>query len=264
MRINSSILHNLAGLAGAAAIQLWMRTMDAKVAYYDPAVDPTRREHQGGQGVYVFWHEYLLFPAYMRGHCNLTMLVSQHRDAEILARAARHLGMSFVRGSSTRGGAKALRSLMAHSQRMNLVITPDGPRGPRRELAQGAVYLASRLGLPLVCIGIGYDRPWRFNSWDRFALPRLFSRCRAIVGPQLPLPEDLDRDGIEHYRQQVERLLNRLTAEAEQWAESGARKPEGVPLLREQARGHLRSDSACPPLAGGPHALGKNATVAER
>ena len=55
---------------------------------------------------------------------------------------------------------------------MNLTITPDGPRGPRRQLAQGPVYLASKLGMPIVAMGFGYDRPWRFNSWDRFAIPR--------------------------------------------------------------------------------------------
>jgi hypothetical protein len=116
---------------------------------------------------------------------------------------------------------------------MNLTITPDGPRGPRRKLAQGPIYLASKLGLPLVAMGFGYDRPWRTRSWDRFALPRSFSRARAVASPAINLPSDLDRDGVEYYRQRVEHLLNRLTVEAEAWAEAGTRKVNEVELRRE-------------------------------
>ena len=133
-----------------------------------------------GQKIYIFWHEYILLPLYLRGHCNLAMLLSQHRDADILSHVASHLGFEFVRGSSLRGGAAALRELLRRSQKMNLTITPDGPRGPRRQLAQGPVYLASKLGLPIVPMGFGYDRPWRFNSWDRFAIPPPFPRARAV------------------------------------------------------------------------------------
>jgi hypothetical protein len=122
---------------------------------------------------------------------------------------------------------------------MNLTITPDGPRGPRRKLAPGAIFVASRLELPLVVMGYAYDRPWRFNSWDRFALPRPFSRARAVVSPEITVPRNLDREGLEHYRQKMEDLLNRLTTEAEIWAESGTRRigqrhveRHGAPLRR--------------------------------
>jgi lysophospholipid acyltransferase (LPLAT)-like uncharacterized protein len=240
MRINHPLFYKLGGLAGATAVRLWMSTLDCQGAFYDPVVDPGHQSHDGRQRIYVFWHEYLLWPLHMRGHCNLSILLSRHRDAEILSYAARHMGFSIVRGSSNRGGMQALRDLMDRSKRTNLAITPDGPRGPRRVLAQGPVYLASRLQMPLVCLGLAYDRPWRLNSWDQFAIPRPRSRARGVIGPELHIPDNLDRGGIEHYRQQVERLLNRLTSEAETWAESGRRKREGVPLRKEQARLHLR------------------------
>ncbi len=73
-------------------------------------------------------------------------------------------------------------------------------------------------------MGLGYDRPWRANSWDKFAVPRPYSRARAVIGPPLQLPLDLDRAGIEECRQRAERLLNSLTAEAEAWAVAGTRK----------------------------------------
>jgi lysophospholipid acyltransferase (LPLAT)-like uncharacterized protein len=223
MKLESPLLNKVGGLLASVGVRHWMSTLDYKVAYYDRAVDPLLPQCQG-QKIYIFWHEYILFPLYLRGHCNLAMLLSRHRDAEVLSRVAYHLGFEFVRGSSNRGGVAALRELLRRSRHMHLTITPDGPRGPRRRLAPGAVYLASRLGLPLVLMGFGYDRPWRFNSWDRFALPRLGSRARTVVTPEIFVPPDLDRDGIEHYRQRIEDLLNWLTTEAETWAESGKRR----------------------------------------
>jgi lysophospholipid acyltransferase (LPLAT)-like uncharacterized protein len=201
-----------------------MSTLDYKAAYYDRSIDPVFPECKG-QKIYIFWHEYILFPFYLRGHCNMTMLLSRHRDAEILSYAAYHLGFDFVRGSTNRGGVAAIRELLDKSRRMNLTITPDGPRGPRRKMAPGSIYLASKLGLPLVVMGYGYDRPWRVKkAWDHFAIPRPFSRARAILSGEIFVPANLDRDRIDYYRQKIEQLMNRLTTEAETWAESGTRR----------------------------------------
>jgi lysophospholipid acyltransferase (LPLAT)-like uncharacterized protein len=132
---------------------------------------------------------------------------------------------------------------------MHLTITPDGPRGPRRRLAPGAVFLASKLQMPLVLMGYGYDRPWRMNSWDRFAIPRPFSRARAVVTGEIRIPPDLGRDELEHYRQETERLLNSLSEEAEAWAESDRRRPDQSSLYRAAAP--LRSCRAEQPGTNG-------------
>jgi len=89
-------------------------------------------------------------------------------------------------------------------------------------MAIGAVYLASKLGLPIVPMGLGVDRPWRAKSWDRHAVPRPFSQVRGILGPAINIPPDLDRQQLEMSRGRVERLLTDLTLEAEDWAASGA------------------------------------------
>jgi lysophospholipid acyltransferase (LPLAT)-like uncharacterized protein len=232
MKIRSAFLNKTAGLVAATTVRSWMSTLDYKVAYYDATVDPVN-PRWSGQKIYVFWHEYILFPLFLRGRSNLAMLLSRHQDAEILSYAAHHLGFEFVRGSTNRGGMAALRELLRRSEQMNLTITPDGPRGPRRELAQGPIYLSSKLQMPLVVMGFGYDRPWRAKSWDRFAVPRPYSRARAVVSPPLRIPARLDRDSLERYRLQTEQLLNRLTCEAEAWAESGTRKLNERPLRRE-------------------------------
>jgi lysophospholipid acyltransferase (LPLAT)-like uncharacterized protein len=232
MKITSPFFQRLGGLLASSAVRNWMSTLEYKAAFYDRSVDPMD-ENYSGQKIYIFWHEYILFPLYLRGNNNFVMLLSPHRDAEILSRTAHHMGFDCVRGSTYRGGAAALRELMQKSRGMNLTITPDGPRGPRRTLAQGPIYLASKLGLPIVATGFGYDRPWRMRSWDRFALPRPFSRARAVVSPAISLPTDLDRHGVEYYRQRVEHLLNRLTIEAEAWAEAGTCKVNEVEIRRQ-------------------------------
>lgn len=213
----------LAGLLAASAVRGWMSTLDYKGALYDPTIDPVDPRCRG-QKIYIFWHENILAPLYLRGNCNLAMLLSRHADADILLETARHLGFEFVRGSTFGGGAAALRELARKGRHMNLAITPDGPRGPRRVLAQGPIYLSSKLGMPIVAMGFGYNRPWRLPTWDRFAIPRPYTSARGVVSPAVVIPPDLDREGVEHYRLQVERLLNRLTAEAEAWAEAGTPK----------------------------------------
>src|SRR4051794_13293162 len=170
-------LIKLGGLAAAEGIRAWMSTLDYRGVFYDRSVDPALST--GGQRIYIFWHENILFPLYLRGHCNLAMLLSRHRDADILTELARHLGFEFVRGSTFGGGSAALRELLRKSQDMHLAITPDGPRGPRRVLAQGPIYLSSKLGLPIVAMGFGYDRPWRMPTWDRFAVPKPHSHARG-------------------------------------------------------------------------------------
>jgi hypothetical protein len=84
-------------------------------------------------------------------------------------------------------------------------------------------------------MGVGYNQPWRARSWDRFAIPRPCSRARCILSPEIHVPPELDRDGLEHFRLKTEQLLNLLCDESEHWAESGRRKP-GVLTPRPTAR----------------------------
>ncbi|MGI9427485.1 MAG: lysophospholipid acyltransferase family protein [Bythopirellula sp.] len=212
----------LGGLLAAKGIQRWMSTLQYRALFYDPAIDPCLGTEQ--PRIYLFWHEYIFIPLYLRGNCDLAMLLSRHKDAEILARVAHHVGFDCVRGSTNKGAAAALLEMRRRGKHMHLTITPDGPRGPRRQLAIGAVYLASRFELPIVPVGFGYDRPWRMNSWDRFAVPRPFSQARGIIGPEMHIPAKIERDGLETYRQDIQRVLNDLTLEAEDWAASGTHR----------------------------------------
>jgi len=218
----------LGGLAVYTTVRGWMSTLDYQAVFCDRTVDPV---YEGLKGpiIFVFWHEYLPCPVYVGPHCDVAMLVSRHRDAEWLSQAARLMGFRIVRGSTKRGGSRALRELLRTNRTMNLGITPDGPRGPRRHVAAGCVYLSSKLEVPLIPVGIGYHKPWRVPTWDRFAVPRPYSRARLVFGPRLQIPVGIDRDRIEHHRQEIEIALNRLTRDAEQWADSGQRRRDQVP-----------------------------------
>jgi lysophospholipid acyltransferase (LPLAT)-like uncharacterized protein len=243
MRFRHPYLRKALGLGGAFAVRLWRETVDWQADYFDPTVDPVHPRYDG-RHVFCCWHEYLLMPIVLRGDRRLIALTSQHTDGEILSRVMRHLGWGIVQGSTTRGGTAALLRVLRRDKR-HPNLSPDGPRGPHRRMSLGAVFLASRLSAPLVCVGYGYDRPWRLSSWDCFAIPRPFSRARAILGPPVHVPPTLDRQGLEQYRGWCEQLLEWLTEEAETWAASGRRRPGGMAMLpREPAPPMLRGDQS--------------------
>lgn len=220
MRIKSPLFWKTAGLVGTTLIRNWMDTIDFKVAFYDPSIDPAFWSEKR-RFILLFWHEHILCPLFVRRHSDVTMLLSRHGDAEIVERFASLFGMRTVRGSSYRGGAAAVKQLLEIRSQNIIAFTPDGPRGPRRRLAPGPVFLASKLQMPIVLLGAGYDRPWRARSWDRFVVPRPFSRGRIIASPLLNVPKDLKKEELEYFRRKLETLLTRLTDDAEQWAASG-------------------------------------------
>ncbi len=242
------MLHSANGLISLLASKLirrWIKSLDCRAIYEDRDVDPIYGV--GGPRIYVVWHENLLVPLCVRENSRASILLSRHKDADVLARVAQMFGFDCVRGSTFRGGAVALRELADKAKQRHVVITPDGPRGPRRTLAQGPIYLASTLGLPVVAIGVGYDRPWRTPTWDRFAMPRPFCRARAIMSAEMVVPPGLDRDGIESHRLGVEQKLNELSDRAERWAESGRRisgevviRPTPAPLPGQREAPALR------------------------
>ena len=244
MKLGNNWLKKLGGLGVTTLIWQWMRTLDYQAAFYDPAADVVHPDFRG-PAIYLFWHEYIPAPFYLRPHARIALLVSRHTDAELLSQAARLVGFQTVRGSTGRGGTTALRELFAKGRRINLAITPDGPRGPRRQLSAGPIFLSSKLGVPLVIIAVGYDRPWRLPTWDRFAVPRPHSRCRIIMSPFLQIPPDLDRECLEQYRRQTESLFLRLTDEAESWAASGERLSLQQPT-RSQSAARCRFDRILP------------------
>ncbi len=218
MKINSPVLRKLIGVVGACGARALLGTVSYKVYCEDWRVDPEHPSHTG-RFIYAFWHESILAMIGLRQPRRMTVLVSQHRDGEYVAQVAQRLRARVVRGSSTRGGREALVAMQRAARRGHLLITPDGPRGPRRELQVGAVLLAARTGLPVVPVGFGFTNAWRARSWDRFAVPRPFTEVTCYVAAPIHVPRDQAPEQLDAWRSRVQSVLSACSANADRWAE---------------------------------------------
>lgn len=200
------------GWAINRAWRTWMGTLNPDVYLEDESVDP----RQGAKGhIFCVWHETVLFLGHYFRDLDMQVMISRSTDGELVTNAVERLGYTAVRGSTGRGGVRAVRELVRDFPVPNLVMTPDGPRGPRRRVQIGAVYLASKMQVPLVAAGCGLDRPWRLNSWDKLAVPRPFSKSVVCGSKAIHVPADADQATLESYRQRIEAELIAVTERAE-------------------------------------------------
>ncbi|MGF1582852.1 MAG: lysophospholipid acyltransferase family protein [Gemmataceae bacterium] len=225
MKIRHPWLIRLIGFLAALAIRLWMSTLRYRTYLPDGTPHPTDPKKE--RFLYAFWHESILYPTLTR--TKIYILISHHADGEMIARACHHLGFGVVRGSTTRGGTKALMQLISISSRSHLMVTPDGPRGPRRKVQLGLVFLASITGLPIVPVGVGYSSAWRAKSWDRFALPRPWSTAYGVAGEPIHIPKKMNRETLERYRDLVEQRMLETTRIAEEWASGNPQRGKKSP-----------------------------------
>ncbi len=222
MKISHPIAIKTLSLLAAWVLRLWLGTLEFRFALDDPGLNPA---HLRRRGLYMFWHEALLMPAYTHSHRGFTILTSTHRDGELITQIVRMLRGRAVRGSSTRGGAAAVLGMMRRARTQHLAITPDGPRGPRRQMQAGAIYLASRGRLPLIPLGISVARAWRVRSWDRTILPRPGSECCYVLGRAIEVPHEADRQELERYRQLAQQALDDAQERAERLAAGQGSEP---------------------------------------
>ncbi len=144
-----------------------------------------------GPLVWTVWHNRLLGAIAWHTGMNIGAMISRSRDGELIARAVEKLGYSALRGSSSRGGASALKAIIRHLRSgHDVVITPDGPRGPRYQVQPGAAYAAQKLGVPVLPVGVGAKRKVVFKSWDRFQLPLPFGKVQVVYGEPLTFEPD--------------------------------------------------------------------------
>jgi lysophospholipid acyltransferase (LPLAT)-like uncharacterized protein len=220
MKIRDPRLIAAAGWLGTRAVRTLCATLrfDSRSAgpvAVDPLQPPEREPF-----IYALWHENFFVPITRFGNPDVTALVSRHADGQLLGSLLRSVGMRVVHGSTSRGGVQALRELM-RSGVGHIAVTPDGPRGPRRVVQSGVVYLASRTGLRVVPVGVGHRRPWRVSTWDRLVIPRPFSRARCLFGRPLSVPRGLSLDQLAAHARLLQLELDRATAAAQDWADTG-------------------------------------------
>jgi lysophospholipid acyltransferase (LPLAT)-like uncharacterized protein len=157
-----------------------------------------REIHQGGTGdivrqhdrpvVFCLWHCELLCHMWNFRGLGIVVLISEHGDGEIAARAAESIGYRTIRGSSRRGADRALLALAREAESgAHVAVTPDGPRGPAESFAPGALIAAQRARAPIVLLRAEANRAWRLRSWDRFIIPKPFARVTIFVSAPIPV-----------------------------------------------------------------------------
>jgi lysophospholipid acyltransferase (LPLAT)-like uncharacterized protein len=219
LKLRSPWLIRTVALAVAWLLRGWMATIHVRFVFLGGrhhSPDPRLERF-----IYTFWHENGLFATTLKARIHV--LISSHNDGELIARIAGHLGRGAVRGSTTRGGMRALREMMRLSRRTHLGVMPDGPRGPRRRVQLGTIFLAAKTGLPIVAFGVGYTRAWRAHSWDRLAVPWPGTRITVVFAPEVRVPRGLSRPQLEQYRRLVEERLNSVSDAADRYSERGGR-----------------------------------------
>jgi lysophospholipid acyltransferase (LPLAT)-like uncharacterized protein len=148
------------------------------------------------QVIYCFWHRNILPLMYLHRNHDIAVMISQSQDGELIAEACRDFGYVPVRGSSRRGGSKALREMISVAKSYTIGITPDGPKGPAGKIKEGLVFLAKASGLPVVLAAVQVKREIVFSSWDRFRLPLPFTRIRVSYSEPILLKREEDSDEI--------------------------------------------------------------------
>jgi lysophospholipid acyltransferase (LPLAT)-like uncharacterized protein len=168
----------------------------------------------GASAVLLVWHGRLLPVAYYHRHQEIASLISQNRDGEYIARVVQDWwGIRPIRGSSSRGGKEALRKMIRTLREgTSVAITPDGPRGPRQKFKAGALLAAQLANVPLLPGSASANRAWWFGTWDRFQVPKPFSRVRIIYGEPIFVARDADAARLQATADRLEDEMNRLTA----------------------------------------------------
>jgi hypothetical protein len=170
--------------------------------------------------IVAFWHGQLAMVQIPYRGPGVCIQVSRHDDGEIISRAVRPYGIRTARGSATRGGVASLREMLrAFGEGYDLAVACDGPRGPLHQAKIGAVQLAQATGVRLFPIACAPRRGWvSHRSWDRFTIPRPFTRVYYAVGEPMLIRRDRIEGTTEEARRRLESELNRLTEEAERRA----------------------------------------------
>jgi lysophospholipid acyltransferase (LPLAT)-like uncharacterized protein len=191
-------------------------TCGIRLLHEDPL--DTRPVHdRGPKGrIYAFWHSHLLMATWSFRNRGVYAVVSRSQDGEYLARLIAGWGYKLIRGSSSRGWITVYRQALQVLRQGEIVgITPDGPRGPAQAVNPGTVRLAMASGAEIIPVGVGYTDRKRLGSWDRFSVPRPFSRIVILFGRPYTLDPDLDDAGIRLAEQELERKLNAIVAMAQ-------------------------------------------------
>ncbi len=215
MRLGDRLLVALAPPLASVIIRLLHLSIRSQVL----GQERLSNEWQRGQNVIIsFWHDQLLMMVLGYPGKKARILISASKDGELIARVMRFFGQDAVRGSSSRGARKAFKHLLQIAREpTDLVITPDGPKGPRHQIKDGVVQLARMSGRPIIPMAFVCSKGHRFASWDRFLFPYPFSRGVYSFGEALSYQ---DGESTESFRERIKQAMNHNQRTAEEYLEA--------------------------------------------
>lgn len=220
IRLADRILHTLIRLIGATVrfeeTEGWTGLGVAGYESFEQAYELR------SPGAFAFWHDRIfLMTYYWHRHGEPyagAIMVSRSFDGEYIARTAQRFKYGAVRGSSTRGGSQALKTMVRLARRgIWMSFTVDGPVGPPYRAKSGAVHFAKRAGVPIAPVLIEAEKFWTLGSWDRTQIPRPFTRAKMFVAEPVFVPADADRDVLEDKTGELQRKLDELVERGEKW-----------------------------------------------
>lgn len=234
MRIKSPLLIKAAGRLGYVLFSAFFMTVkkDRYVACADPY------EWNGDQRhIFSLWHEHCIVANFVGRTRRAVALTSRHRDGSFVESILAPAGVKTVRGSTGRGGNQAARELIQVAATKDIVMVPDGPRGPRRTMSRGTVYLASRTGSPIVPIAYACDRYWEIkSSWTSHYIPHPFSRVIMCAGPVVEVPAEIGSDGLQVYQDRAQVAMDAIQQEAEDRIRQLPSRAPDTPSVTEAPR----------------------------
>jgi lysophospholipid acyltransferase (LPLAT)-like uncharacterized protein len=214
-RIRDKLLLLLASWMGPILIYILGATLKIKWVGLEN-LNKLRKEKKSV--IYAFWHGRMLTFAYSHRWQRIHVLISQHQDGEYIARIIHRLGFVSVRGSTTRGGPKAIFEICEKIfSGYDVAISPDGPKGPGFQVHPGILYVAQRSQMPILPITNSAQHRWNLSSWDKFLIPQPFSKTVIMLGNPIYIPIEAKPEELEEKRKELENVLLGLTRMADDY-----------------------------------------------
>ena len=171
--------------------------------------------------IYAFWHDQLLIcPLTWQSEFEIKVLISKHRDGDIIARLISKLGFKAIRGSTHKSGKTKNKGGLTSARQMikslkngiSIGISPDGPKGPRHKVSDGILSISRLSNSSILPVGIGFKKKWVLNTWDKFIIPKPFNQITIIWGE--PLPALKNEKNINQFKSKLESAMYNLTKKA--------------------------------------------------
>jgi hypothetical protein len=205
-RWRRSIARKLGAHFGVFAVGLMSKTWRAR---WEGLENLEAARGAGGGRIITLWHGRMLVPMAHHKNKGWTVLVSQSGDGDTVAPILKRYGFGVIRGSASRGGARALREMLTLLESgALLVITPDGPRGPLHAMNPGLVWMARATGYAVVPAGFVADRAWHMNSWDRFTVPKPFARVAFVYGAPIRVAREATTPELEAASREIAEAMH--------------------------------------------------------